>query len=62
MSLSRLYRPLSYSGNDFLLPLENALIHYTTAYENITLTGGFYMNRDKNKFLHYFNEPKKLNI
>ena len=39
MLLLGLYRPLSYSENEFLLHLENALSHYTTTYENITLIG-----------------------
>ena len=45
-----LYRPPSYSENDFLFHLENALSHYNTTYENITLIGDFNMNPDKNKF------------
>ena len=45
-----LYRPSSYSENDFLFYLENALSHYTTIYENITLIGDFSMNPDKKSF------------
>ena len=55
-----LYRPSFYSENDFSFHLENALSYYTTIYENITLIGDFNMNRDKNKFLNYFNETLKL--
>ena len=55
-----LYRPPSYSENDFLFHLENALNHYNTTYENITLIGDFNMNPDKNKFLNYFNETFNL--
>ena len=55
-----LYRPSFYSENDFLFHLENALSHYTTIYENIALIGDFNMNRDKNKFLNYFNETLNL--
>ena len=50
-----LYRPPSYSENDFLFYLKNALSHYNTTYENITLIEDFNMNPDKNKFLNYFN-------
>ena len=55
-----LYRPPSYSENDFLFHLENALSRYNTIYENITLIGDFNMNLDKNKFLNYFNETFNL--
>ena len=55
-----LYRPSFYSENNFLFHLENALSHYTTIYENVTLIGDFNMNRDKNKFLNYFNETLNL--
>ena len=46
----------SYSENDFLLHLDNALSYYTTTDENITLIGDFNMDPDKNKFLSYFSE------
>ena len=45
-----LYRQPSYSENDFLFHLENALSRYTTTYENITLIGDFNMNPVKNKY------------
>ena len=45
-----LYRQPSYSENDFLFHLENALSRYTTTYENIILIGDFNMKPVKNKY------------
>ena len=47
MLLLGLYRPLSYSENEFLFHLENALSYYFTIYENINLIEEFNMNPDK---------------
>ena len=47
-----LYRPPSYSNNEFLFHLENALSHYSTINENITLIKDLNMIPDKNKFLN----------
>ena len=55
-----LYRPPSYSENDFLFHFKNSLSYYTTTYENITLIGDFNINPIKNKFLNYFNETFNL--
>ena len=60
--LLELYRPLTYSGNNFLLHLKNALSHHSTTYENITLIGNYNMILGKNKFFDYFTETFHLKI
>ena len=55
-----IYRPPSYSENNFLFHLENTLSQDTTTYENITSIGGFKMNPDENRFLDNFNKTFNL--
>ena len=55
-----IYRPPSYSENNFLFHLENTLSQDTTTYENITSIEGFDMNPDENRFLDNFNETFNL--
>ena len=61
--LPGLYRPPSYSNNEFLFHLENTLSRYTTINKNTTLIEDFNVNPDKNKFFNCLNEtfnPKIL--
>ena len=52
--LPGLYRPPSYSNNEFLFHLENTLSRYTTINKNTTLIEDFNVNPDKNKVFYLF--------